>query len=1034
MINFFIRHPTAANLMMLGFIGFGLYFLPNLIRETFPKTALDTVTVQAVYRGAAPADVAEAVCGRIEDAVDAVENLEELFCEARLGLATATLEMAEGADIARFQDDIKSEVDAIDDFPDGVDDPVIEITGRNDLVASLAVTGPMSVVDLKRHAEDVKRELQAIPELSEIEITGFADRQIRITLSQEALSRHGLSLDAVAQTVSRESVTRPIGEVEGDERTVLLRLTEERRAADDLADLIVLGTAGAELRLGDIAQIEPVFEDTDSKILLDGRRAALIRINKNRADDTLQAIDALDSYLETKRVQAPPGMVYLVTQDVSSIVRQRLDMLVTNAWQGILLVAAVLWLFFGTRFAFWVAMGLPVSFLGSLGLMALFGLSINMITMVGLLISIGLLMDDALVIAENISTRHRRGDDPATAAYRGTVEVLPGVALSFLTTVAVFGTLAFLGGDIGQVLKFVPIVLIMTLTVSLFEAFLILPNHLSHSLEGRDIGARVRAWTGARLDWLADRGAGALAALAARYRYLTVGVSVLLLLGAIAMLAGGAVKFQAFPELEGDTVVAQVLLPQGTPLSRTEAVVARLTGALDVLEAELGAREGDAPLIERVVVEHGKNTEAFESGAHVATVTIDLRSAEIRETRIDEFVNRWRDEVGAVPDVLALRFADFQIGVAGRPIEIRLTGLPPDGLKAASTDLATWLSGYEGVADVSDDLRPGKPELRLTLRPGARGMGLTASDVADQVAAAFLGRTASEIQVGPEGIEIDLRLVPGDRDTVADLEDFPIVLPDGAEVPLSVVADIVEDRGWARLNRLFGQTAVTVIGEVDRGAANVAEVLADTQARAFPDLRDRYPGLVLSIEGEQASSAETGADLANAMILGIAVVFLLLCFQFRSYALPPLVLSLIPLSLTGVVVGHFLTGFDLSMPSMVGYVSLAGVAINGAILMVEFIRHETADGHALIPAIRHAATRRFRAIFLSTLTTVVGLLPLLTETSVQAQVLQPLVISLTFGLVAAAALGLLVVPAILAILADFGWHSSDVKPRADMVE
>lgn len=1021
MLRFFTEHPTAANLLMAGLIFFGVFALPGLPLETFPKLPLDKVSVQTVYRGAAPEDVADAVCTRVEDALDAVENLDELRCEAQLGVASVTVEMVEGGDIDRFLDDIKTEVEAIDDFPDGVDAPIVEVLGRNDFVAAIAVTGPMSETDLKLLAEQLKQALQRIPELSEITISGFSDRQIRIELTQEALDRHGVSLQDIANTVARQNVTRPVGEIDGETRTMLLRLTEERRDPDAIADLVVIGAeSGAEVRLGEIASVQGKFEDAHTRFEVDGKRAALLRINKSRTADTLLAIDALQAFLDQQRAILHEGVTLTLTQDVSSVVRDRLAMLVTNAWQGMLLVIAVLWVFFGTRFSVWVAMGLPVSFLGSLGLMALLGISINMITMVGLLISIGLLMDDALVIAENIATKHQKGLSPVDAARVGTMEVLPGVGLSFMTTVAVFGSLAFIGGDLGQILKFVPIVLIMTMSVSLIEAFLILPNHLSHSLGGRDLGTRFREKANATLEHMSRTLAGRAADLAVRYRYLSLGLTIFAILGVVSFLGGGVLKFQAFPDLEGDVVVAQILLPQGTPMSRTRSVVEEVTAALTTVEEQLGAAK-TAPLIQQVSVEYGKNAEAFETGAHVATVTVDLLSAEVRDTKSDEILNLWRQQVGVLPDVLWLRFADFQIGVAGRPLEIRLSGLAPEKLKEASWDLIDWLSAYEGVEDVADDLRPGKPEARITLRSGARSLGLTASDLADQIATGFLGRVASEIQIGPEKTEIDLRFAPTDRNALADLEEMRIQLPDGRTAPLTTVAHVREGRGWARLHRIDGTVTVTVFGEIDRNRANVTEVLADTANRFLPQLLADHPGMTVAIMGEQDAAGETQADIGQAMTTGILGVFLLLCFQFRSYSLPPLVIMLIPASFIGVVLGHMLVGFSFSMPSMVGFVALAGVAVNGAILMVEFVRQEVAQGYTIEEAAVHAAKRRFRAIFLTSVTTVFGLLPLLLETSLQARILQPLVVSLVFGLIAAAILGMMIVPCLLAILHDLGW-------------
>ncbi len=1020
MIRFLAGHPTAANLLMIGFLAFGAIAMPTLKRETFPDLPLDTVEVSAVYRGAATEDVADTVCRRFEDAVDAVNGVEEVRCEAQQGKATASLEMLEGRDITVFLDDIKTEIDAIDDFPPDVEAPIVKILNRNEFVAAIAVTGEMSDVDLKSYAEQLKQRMQAITAISEIQITGFSDRQIRIEIPALALARHGLSILDIANTVGRQSLDRPLGELLQPDSDILIRLTEERRSVRQLEDLVVVGSAtGAEVKLGEIGTVTARFEDAFDRIEFDGRRAAMIRVFKNRSQDTLTAIDAVRAFVAEERARSPSSVAMTVTQDVSTIVRDRLTMLIKNALQGIILVAATLWLFFGLRFSFWVAMGLPVSFMGAFGVMSLFGLSIDMITMVGLLISIGLLMDDAIVIAENIATHFRGGKSPLAAAIDGTREVLPGVAASFATTVSVFGALAFISGDIGNVLKFIPIVLIITLAVSMVEAFFILPNHMSHAVHKRGEPGRIGTAVERGLSWLTENVAGHLADWAVRRRYLTLGLSLFLLFASIAMLAGGVVKFQAFPDLEGDVVEARILLPQGTPLNRTVQVTDHLLQALTDVDADLSRREAEGEkLVQHVSVQYGKNADAFERGAHVATITVDLLSSEQRHSLSDEILERWRATAGIIPDVVNIKFTELQIGLAGRAIEVRLAGLPLSQLKQASQDLQAWLRDYEGALDIDDDLRPGKPEIRVRMRDGAQVLGLDARSLGDQLSTALLGRVANEIQVGPESLEIDIRLAAEDRDSLAGLETLRIKLPNGREVPLITVATLEADRGWARIHRIDSQPTITIAGDIDRTRANASEVVRHTKTHFLPKLQQSYPGLSVIFEGEQASGAETQASIVRAFMMGLIGVFLLLAYQFRSYILPPVMMMIIPMALIGVIWGHMIMGFDISMPSMVGFVSLAGIVVNNAILMVQFVNLGLAQGMEIEDAARAAARRRFRPMFLTSLTTILGLLPLLSETSLQAQVMQPLVVSLVFGLLATTLLVLALVPALLSVLHD----------------
>jgi multidrug efflux pump subunit AcrB len=1022
LIRFFAGHPTAANLLMIGILVLGLSALPELERETFPDLPLSDVQVRVVYPGASAEEIEDAICRRIENAIDGIDDVAELRCEAREGVVTAIVEMDQDGNIDRFLEDVKSEVEAIDDFPVRTERAVIQLLGRNDFVAALSVSGPMSEPDLKAYAEDLKERLQQIPQVTQVNIKGFSDHQIRIEIPAQTLLQYGLSVSDIAGVIGRQSVDLPAGSVETDEQDVLIRFVDERRTAADFSDLIVVGAeSGGEIRLGEIASIRDRFELDEQTVFYDGRRAALLEISKARSGDTLEVVDAVNAFLERERAMSPPTMSFSLTRDISTVVRDRLNMVLRNGTQGLVLVALALWLFFGLRFAFWVALGLPVSFLGTLFVMALGGYSINMITMVGLLIATGLLMDDAIVISENIARHHREGKTPLDAAVAGVREVGPGVLASYLTTICVFGPLTALRGDIGNVLKFIPIILIMTLTVSMIEAFLILPNHLCHSM-GRGGAVRgLRARVEAAVAWTRERIAGRVADLAIEWRYAAVGLVLLLLLGSVSMLAGGILKFQAFPKLDGDVVQARLLLPQGTPLDRTEAIVGRLVETLEAVNEEFSPLQpGGQPLVRQVGIEYGVNADAFESGPHLATVTADLLAAESRNTRVAEIIQAWRAAMGDVPDVLALKFAEFQIGIAGRPIDIRLTGSDLAELKAASLELQAWLSAYPAVSDLSDDLRPGKPEVRLRLREGALALGLDASQIASQLRAAYFGEVVSEIQAGAESYEIDVRLSAADRDSLADLDYFLVRAPGGAQIPLGAVAFIESGRGYARIHRIDGRRTVSVQGDVDSDRANVSEILSDTEARFLPRLREGFPGVTVGFEGEVKTGAEGASSVQRSFGIGVVGIFLLLSFLFRSYIESLVVIVTIPLSLIGVVWGHLLMGLDLSMPSMVGFAALSGVVVNNSILLVDFIKRNAAAGMTMEDAARKAARIRFRPVLLTSLTTVLGLLPMLLERSLQAQILVPLVTSLAFGLFSATVLVLIVVPALYGILHDFG--------------
>ena len=1036
MIAWFARHQTAANLLMAAIMILGLTTLPSLQRETLPEIKNDQVQVQITYRGATPEEVEDAICRRLEDAIESVTDLEELRCEAREGVGTATAVMREGADMMRFLDDIKSEVDAIDDLPTETEPPVVTELGRTDAVVSLAVTGPPDEVALKAYAEDLKDRLMAETDVAEVTVTGFSDHHIRIEIPGWRLRQYGLSAADIADAIGRQSLSTPGGRLEGDNEDLLLRFDDQRKRADAFRDLVVIsGDTGAAIRLGEIATITDRFDRAEEKILFNGQRAAVLNIAKTRDQDILELIAQVRAFVDAELATAPSGVALHLSQDVASIVQDRLDMLLRNGAQGLALVFLILWLFFGLRYSFWVALGLPVSFLGALFLMPVFGITINMISMVGLLIGVGLLMDDAIVIAENIARRMAAGDSPAEAAINGSREVLPGVLSSFATTLLVFGSLAFISGQLGQILRIMPIVLILVISVSLLEAFLILPHHLSHALshQRRQRPARLREGFERGFTRLRDGAFGRLLDRAVDYRYLTLGLVLMLFIVAIAMPVGGKLKFVGFPDVDGDIIEARVLLPQGTPLERTEAIVARIEAGLDTVNAAFRDRQTNGrELIQAVTVIHGENPDAYETGAHVARVVVDLLGAEDRDAPLDEVLNTWRDAVGPLADVINIKYAEPAIGPGGRPIDLRLIGGDLDDLKAASRELQAWLNGFAGVQDLSDDLRPGKREYRIHLKPDAGVLGLDARQVADQLRAAFQGVKIDEFPVGAETYEVNLRLAADDRSGPADLKHFTVTGPGGALIPLAAVADIEPVRGWARIQRIDGQRAVTIQGDVDQARANAQELLGLARADFIPGLLERHPGVHFDVEGESKESAETGGSIGRNVLLGLIGVYMLLALQFRGYLAPITVMTVIPTALIGVVFGHLLLGLDLTMPSIVGMASLFGVVVNDSILLVFFIRQASAQGMPVIDAAKRAGRARFRPILLTSITTVAGLLPLLLERSLQAQFLIPLAASIAFGLATATIAALFLVPAIYCILDDFGALGA-LRPEADEV-
>ena len=1031
MIALFASHKTAANILMLALIALGAVAVPMLQRDTFPEVPPTDVEVRIAYPGASPAEVEQSICRVVEDPIRAVENLAELTCQSRDNLAVIKAEMAEGSDMDRFAADVQAAVEGVAAYPAKAEEPVTRIVERAATVASIAVTGPEDPAVLLAYADQLAETFKRHPMISQAKVEGFSGREIAVEISDASLRRHGLTIADVAAALTRNSFDLPAGTLAGPQGEVLVRFAGERRSPETLATIPVIGsTLGSEVLLGDVAHIIYRFSDDYPATYFNGKRAAIITVSKTSSQDALNVMTVVRELLGAARDSAPAGIELSISQDTTANIVERLRIITSNGIQGLVLVLAVMGLFFGLRFSFWVALGLPVSFLGTVFVMQLIGLSLNMITMVALLIAIGLLMDDSIVISENIVRRSQAGESPTEAAINGVKQVGPGVISSFVTTAMIVGPLAFMAGNIGAVLKFLPLVLVITLIVSLIEAFFVLPNHLRHSLHGERRQGRITSAVNHAFDRLRDNVIVPLARLAIRFRYLTLGIAGFLLLISLIPFTASFLKFQSFPSLESDIVEARFLLPQGAPLALTEARVAKAVAALDALNAEETPKQPDGqPLVESVTVSYGANPDVAETGSHLATVSAKLLPAGVRTTKVTDIVDRWKKLTGPLPDMVSLRFTDKERGVGGKPIDIRLQGPDLSELEATARELRRFFSGFAGVRDVNFDLRPGKREYVITMRPvSASALGVSAQTLAQQLRGALRGDTGLEVTDNIGQLDITIRLATADRETLADIAGLQVTAANGALVPLSAVADIAETRGYSSITRIDGQRTVSVTGAINPDIANARELMAAMRADVLPGLAEKRPDVRVSVVGEEKDTAATGTSLVRNLILGLVGVYFILSFQFGSFIQPIAILAVIPLAVVGVMWGHVLMGMQLSLPSLVGLATLAGVIVNDSILLIGFIKEHFNAGDDLAKAGANAVRDRFRPIFLTSLTTVVGLGPLLLEQSTQAQFLRPIVVSLAFGLTSATFLALLVTPAVIAILHDLGLLERD-KPE-----
>jgi len=1021
MIRWFAAHPTASNLLLIVMLALGVFTAPTLLRETFPDYSPTEAQITIVYRGASAADVEDAICLRVSDALKGVNNLEELTCTAQDNVAIAFAKMEPGGNVGRFLNEVDAEVNAITDFPANADAPVVKQLFTTDLVSALAVTGDMSFADLETYANDLEQALFDIDNVAAVKVKGLSQRQWQIEVSRDLLQQYGLSVSDISRLIRQQNIDMPLGTIETSAQDVQLRFVNQSRSIEELRELVVLsGQAGAEVSLGDIATITEAYDLDEEKILFNGERALILEIHKNKDSDAIKVMADITEFLETEREIMGDGVGLTITQDMTSIVEDRLKMLVSNGILGLVLVAITMSIFYRPRLAIWAILGLPIAFAGAFTVMALFGLSLNMITLVGLLVAIGIVMDDSVVITDSIAEHAAEGASPLDSVVFGVKQVLPGVSSSFLTTVAVFGPLSFLSGELGTVLEVMPIVLLAALAASLIEAFLILPHHLKAPIAHAVANKKGRV--GQKIDAgfeVFRESVGKIADAAIKFRYATAGLLIVILLGSIGFFAGGNIKMEAMPAMEGDVIEARILMPQGTPLARTEQAVAQVIDALNRINADLEQPDGQ-DLIQATQVRYNENFSAGESGPHVATIGVDLLTAELRSTSLDVFIPLWRKEIGTVYGMINMTIQEPGFGPAGIPIEIRIQGDDLDEMKLASEDLVNYLNGYVGVFNAMDDLRPGKPQRALSLSDGANVLGFTSESVASQLRSGMLGDVVDRLQLGDQNIEIVVSQTASERTTLDSLEQALITSRTGKSVPLSVVTDITETRDWAKVTLIDGVRTVTVEANVDAGKANAGALVGDIQANWLPQFEANFPDLEIQFLGQVASTAETAKSIARGLGIGMLGVFLILSFQFRSYIEPLIVMVAIPMALIGSIWGHVLMGYDISMPSLIGAASLAGIVVNNSILLMQYINKYRQEGFDTLAAAGKASRARTRPIFISTTTTIMGMAPLLLETSAQAASIIPLVISLVFGLLVSTTLVLLALPALYVMLDDMG--------------
>jgi multidrug efflux pump subunit AcrB len=1032
-IAWFANHRVAANLLMIGIVAGGLLTLPRITREVFPDITPEILTVRVDYPGASPNEVETTIVTRIEDAVEGLLGVRRVTSDASEGTALVTAELFTDADPARVLDDLKARIDAVPSFPEEAERPVVEWPLIRRHVINVAASGTSGERTLKNTAERVRDEIAALEGITHVEVSGARRDEISIEVSESALRRHRLTFDEVAEAVRRFSLDLPGGTLKTSGGEIRLRTLGQARSRSEFENVVLLSREdGTRLLLGDVAAVRDGFEEIDQDTRFDGEPAVLVRVFRVGTQSALAISDTVSKYVDAAEETLPASVSLTTWDDDARVLRGRIDTLTRNARTGFLLVLLSLALFLKLRLAFWVGAGIPVAFLGALWLMPLTGATLNVVSLFAFILVLGVLVDDSIIVGENVHTaqqQKRPGESLLEAAVRGTREVATPVTFGVLTTVVAFTPLLLVPGAAGTIWKQIPAVVIAALLFSLIKCYFVLPAHLGHK-ERLRLPAKLSAaldavprHVGAGLERFVERVYRPLLERALAARGATLAAALAAVLVSFAAVRGGWLRTTFFPPVEADRVVASFELPPGTPFERTVAAVQQLEAAAEAVRAEVEA-EGGVPVVEHVLGAAGQRLNrgsraSFSggSGSNVGSVEVALVSAEAREVTADEFARRFREVTGPVPDAVELSFSS-QLFSAGNPIDIELRGRDVEALGAVAGAVREELAGYAGVRDVRDSFREGKRELELRLRPGAETLGLSVSDLGRQVRQAFFGEEVQRIARNGEDVKVMVRYPEAERRSLGDVESLRIRTSAGDAVPLWVVAEVTPTYGPTSIRRAVGARVVNVVADVDLSVTSAREVLDDIEGRFLPEVLSAYPGITYALEGEQREERESLRGLGRNSLFALLAIFTLLAIPLRSYAQPLVILSTIPLGAVGAIAGHALLGLPISFSSVIGMVALAGIVVNDSIVLVDWANRLQREGHAVAAAIRSAAASRLRPILLTSLTTGLGLLPLLLEQSVQAQFLIPMAVSIAVGVLAATLVTLLVVPAAYLVVED----------------
>ncbi len=1058
-IAWMAKNSVASNMLMVALLLGGLIFLTRIKQEVFPEFALDMISITVPYPGASPSEVERAVTKAVEENVRGLDGVKTVTSTSREGLASILVELELNADRDRVLADVKGAVDRITSFPADVEEPNTSIIEFQNEVLSLMVYGDAPERSLRNIADRIRDELLQTSDVSRAELAAVRPPEISINVPRENLRAYGLTLEQVANAIRAANIDLPAGGIKTDRGEILLRTKERRDFGLEFRDIVVLSQPdGTEVMLSDIATIDDSFADTDQEAQYNGKPAAMVRVYRIGDQTPISVSDAVLAYIDEHEDELPPGVKLAVWNDRSEMYRARVDLLMRNAYMGLALVLLCLGLFLEIRLAFWVTMGIPISFLGAVIFLPGWDVSINMISLFAFIVTLGIVVDDAIVVGEAIYKRRQDGLPLAKAAVVGAHDVATPVVFSVLTTIVAFSPLLFVPGVMGKFFRNIPTVVILVLLMSLVESLLVLPAHLSHANPVAAFVRRVLARIfGPRLGPVgaidraqrrfSDRYEGFIfkrfqpvLATAVANRYVTAALCGATLIGTLGFVAGGHINFTFMPKIEVDVVFAQLIMPYGTPVEASQKHLHTIVSAADEAFEELGGKEGN---VRGVFSQIGAANfggagrgQAAATGSHVVEVAVFLEPPEKRSVGPKELAEAWRGKIGEISGADSLKFT-FSSGASGEaPISVQLKHRDVETLEAAAADLARRLKEFAGVKDIDDGVSLGKYQLDYRLTDEARSLGINQTDLARQVRSAFFGAEASRQQRGRDEVRVYVRLPEEERSSLYDLDELIVRTPQGGEIPLTQAASVTWGRAYTEIKREDGSRVITVSADVEDGKTNANKVMAALQKDALPEVMKQYPGLTWGLGGQQKQQAESLGALGLGFFLAMVLMFALMAIPFRSYVQPLIIMVAIPFGFVGAVGGHVLLGYDLSIMSMMGFVALSGVAVNDSLVLISAINEfRRGEGMSPLEAAVAAGARRFRPIMLTSITTFLGLAPMILETSMQARFLVPMALSLGFGVLFSTFVTLFLVPSFYLILDDavtlftrvFGGGDDDVS-------